>query len=250
MVIQLAVFLKDGLPLQTNGGNTDEHGLILDSLPQRLQGNISGYYCASDAAENCGTQCTDFKKIFIANIHNGWEARRSSIQRTFEKFGCEVSAEIGIAYGGLARHNLQNTPSIKEYHGIDPFIGGYDKSDEMSSFIARANASDTWAQAMLSYLGEFGCRFKLHHGLSTEVAKHFPDNSIDCLFIDGDHTYQGVKDDIAYYYHKIKFGGVFMFDDYGQPFPGVIKAVDAFTQHYNYTLVPINNMENYYVIKQ
>jgi len=45
-------------------------------------------------------------------------------------------------------------------------------------------------------------------------------------FIDGDHTYQGVKKDIEALRDAIVSGGYMCFHDYGPSFPGVVKAVD------------------------
>ena len=46
------------------------------------------------------------------------------------------------------------------------------------------------------------------------------------VFIDGDHTYQGVKKDIEALSGAIVPGGYICFHDYCSSFPGVIKAVD------------------------
>ena len=32
----------------------------------------------------------------------------------------------------------------------------------------------------------------------------FEDNSIDAIYIDGDHSYEGVKNDLELYYPKVK----------------------------------------------
>ena len=46
------------------------------------------------------------------------------------------------------------------------------------------------------------------------------------VFIDGDHTYQGVKKDIEALSGSVAKGGYMCFHDYCQSFPGVVKAVD------------------------
>lgn len=46
------------------------------------------------------------------------------------------------------------------------------------------------------------------------------------MFIDGDHTYQGVKKDIEALSGALASGGYICFHDYCSSFPGVIQAVD------------------------
>lgn len=49
---------------------------------------------------------------------------------------------------------------------------------------------------------------------SYEAADQVPDN-IDLLFVDGDHSYDGVKKDIDLYFPKLKSGGVVAMHDIG-----------------------------------
>jgi SAM-dependent methyltransferase len=61
-------------------------------------------------------------------------------------------------------------------------------------------------------------------GDSHEVFKQFVDSSIDFLFIDGDHSYKAVKEDIRLWLPKVKTGGIISGHDYDNP--DVKKAVD------------------------
>lgn len=65
-------------------------------------------------------------------------------------------------------------------------------------------------------------------GNSSDIAKKFKDNSIDFLFIDGDHTYSGVKRDLENWFPKIKSGGVIGGHDYSEASSGVKMAVDQY----------------------
>ena len=55
-------------------------------------------------------------------------------------------------------------------------------------------------------------------------------HTFDVAFIDGLHTYEGVKSDIALYKELVKpNGGMLIFNDYGsKAFPGVKKAVNEY----------------------
>lgn len=49
---------------------------------------------------------------------------------------------------------------------------------------------------------------------SEDGSKLFNDNSLDFVYIDANHTYQAVKDDIEYWYSKVKIGGLLLGHDY------------------------------------
>jgi hypothetical protein len=63
---------------------------------------------------------------------------------------------------------------------------------------------------------------------SAEAAMQIDDASLDCVFIDAEHTYEGVKRDIAIWLPKVRPGGWIGGHDYDNlpRFPGVRRAVD------------------------
>ena len=68
-----------------------------------------------------------------------------------------------------------------------------------------------------------------------EIANKFQDNSIDLIYIDGDHYYDEVKKDLLLWYPKVKKGGIFSGHDYSLSW-GVKKAVDELFK--NVTVIP------------
>ncbi len=71
---------------------------------------------------------------------------------------------------------------------------------------------------------------------STKASKLYADNSLDFVFIDANHSYKFVKDDINAWYPKVKKGGILAGHDYERRWPGVIQAVDEFMLENNYSL--------------
>jgi predicted O-methyltransferase YrrM len=69
---------------------------------------------------------------------------------------------------------------------------------------------------------------------SEEASSHFEDESLDFVYIDGDHTYNAVTLDLEKWYPKVKKGGLFYGHDYYWeknfilPRMDVKPAVDAF----------------------
>jgi hypothetical protein len=62
---------------------------------------------------------------------------------------------------------------------------------------------------------------------SIEAAADFKDESMDFIFVDGDHSYEGTLADCIAYYPKLKKGGFFCGHDYNS-IKAVADAVNAF----------------------
>ena len=63
---------------------------------------------------------------------------------------------------------------------------------------------------------------KVHIMPSCDLAARFDNDYFDFVFIDGDHSYEGVKKDIVSYWPKLKVGGIMGGDDYNNPLPGIV----------------------------
>ena len=64
---------------------------------------------------------------------------------------------------------------------------------------------------------------------STEASKLYEDNSLDFVFIDGDHSFSAVTDDIEHWLPKLKANGLIAGHDYTQEYiNSVVPAVDTF----------------------
>lgn len=61
---------------------------------------------------------------------------------------------------------------------------------------------------------------------NTEAVNHLKDSCIRFLFIDGDHTEEGVTKDIELFFPHLCKGAIVIFDDYFEGFPGLLQAVD------------------------
>jgi len=172
--------------------------------------------------------------------------------------------EVGVAWGAQTAYHLKNGMDfIDEYHVVDPFMAGYDPDDPMSQQFEKAapgsnpqQISDAMFQGMAMDLGRDGmylpgdnekidpppvCRLRMHHLKSVDGAKLFGDLSVDAVFIDGLHTYEGVMDDINAWMSKIKVGGSLIFNDFSSSKFGVNKAVWEVANKLNLKIKMIDN---------
>ncbi|MBS3648924.1 class I SAM-dependent methyltransferase [Pseudaminobacter sp. 19-2017] len=75
---------------------------------------------------------------------------------------------------------------------------------------------------------------ELHGGDPPEILSEFQDRYFDWIYIDGDHYYEAVKQDLEAAKSKLKAGGYLVFNDYsvwspiGMTHCGVARAVNEF----------------------
>ena len=74
-----------------------------------------------------------------------------------------------------------------------------------------------------------------HQGDGVEVLRQFPDEHFDWIYVDGDHSYSGVRRDAEIAVRKIKPAGVLFFNDYTM---GDHNVPEGF---YSYGVIPVVN---------
>jgi hypothetical protein len=135
-----------------------------------------------------------------------------------------IGVEIGVARAINAKRMLTRL-SIKKIYLIDPYlsfkIGNKNYHYSMTDFkIAKRN------------LRGFGNKIVWIWKKSKYAIDEIP-NNLDFVYIDGNHSYEYVKDDIESYFPKLKKGGVIGGDDFSASFTGVPKAVIEFAEKNN-----------------
>ena len=141
-----------------------------------------------------------------------------------------VGAEIGIWLGKMSYHLLKS--GLKLYM-VDNWKGvpgyGHKFSDE---------AQIINKQKALELTSQFDSRRIILHMDSKDASLMVPDKSLDFVFIDADHSYEGVKSDIKHWISKVKPGGWLGGHDYGNEnepnHEGVEKAVNEASQEYGF----------------
>lgn len=148
------------------------------------------------------------------------------VEGLIKKNGWRKGTELGVFRGDTFLHLLATCPDLSLV-GIDLWkpmpakarlVGGRSYADhDLEDYYERLKLR---AQA---YEGR-ACLVRMD---TVEAAAMVPDRSLDFVWIDADHTYKGVKTDIAAWRPKIRPGGTMLGHDYNEKdFPGVIKAVN------------------------
>jgi predicted O-methyltransferase YrrM len=146
---------------------------------------------------------------------------RIELARHFNQLGLRVGAEIGVS-GGINAENLcKEIPGLKLYC-IDSWEGergerGYQK-----------------ARIRLQKYDAIFIR-----KASMEAVNDFKDGSLDFVFIDANHNFDFVIEDITEWSKKVRTNGVVSGHDYYHSASGrigVIEAVDAYVNAYNIKL--------------
>jgi predicted O-methyltransferase YrrM len=128
--------------------------------------------------------------------------------------------ELG-AWLGKSSAYLCDKATSQEITIIDSFKG---TAEYIDSYYKLAKTNDIYEL----FLENMGSRnYNVIKATSKAASKKFANESLDVVFIDLDHSYKAVKEDIKLWLPKVKKGGFIAGDDYHENWKGVIQAVDA-----------------------
>ena len=144
-----------------------------------------------------------------------------------------IGIEIGVL-DGIHALDIMEALDIKKLYLIDPWeeYEGYAESQGNPRKTQRA--LNKRLEVAKKVLKKYGNKVEFVRGFSQNVVDKFKDKSIDFVYIDGNHQYEYVKQDIRLYLPKVKVGGWIGGDDYTNSSEtkreefGVFKAVKEF----------------------
>ncbi|MCB1079580.1 MAG: class I SAM-dependent methyltransferase [Verrucomicrobiae bacterium] len=139
--------------------------------------------------------------------------------------------EIGVQRATFSSMILETWGGAR-LHSVDPW-----RSFDDPSYVDKANAPDsvqeTIFQTAKQRLAKFGDRSVMVRATSAEAAPGFAEDSLDFVYIDAQHHYEAVREDLELWHPKVRPGGILAGHDYldgmvGGDLFGVKKAVDEF----------------------
>lgn len=134
--------------------------------------------------------------------------REQVLPEILNTIGAKRGVEIGVFKGQHSRSLLENWNGT--LYMIDPWRPLGDEYIDASN---HKNHQTAYAEAMDSIRG-FEDRGFMLRGLGEELVNIFADESLDFVYIDGNHAYDYVKQDMELWWPKLKKGGLFAGHDY------------------------------------
>lgn len=166
-----------------------------------------------------------------------------------------VGAEIGVWMGNTSKQFAKK--KLKELHLVDPWSvepyknnsehGSYEQYLERYHEITGGKTEKHFTDFYEDVYNKVLEKFKHHPEVliyrmtSDEWFEIQEDNSLDWIYIDGDHYHEGVVKDLENSLRVVKSGGMILGDDYpwGGRFgkPGVKSGVDEFVSRHKLKLI-------------
>lgn len=131
-----------------------------------------------------------------------------------------VGAEIGVDVGNNALCMLENMHTLKHLVLIDSYARPLYEPTTVPYVVACSRLKD--------YMQQDRVRFLIMD--SSFAAARIKDKSLDFVYVDGDHTFEGCLNDMELYWPKIKDGGCMAGHDYNME--EVKHAVAVFCDRY------------------
>ena len=138
--------------------------------------------------------------------------RRASVLRAIPKGA--ICAEIGVWKGDFSER-IRATAQPRALHLVDPwrFVAAYPQRWYGG---AAARNQDDMDRLYQDVLGRFAgdSDVTIHRMDSRRAARRLAGTTFDWVYIDGDHSYEAVRDDLQAWAPRIRPGGVLAGDDY------------------------------------
>ena len=156
-----------------------------------------------------------------------------------------IIGEVGVFKGEFAKflHSLNPQKLIL----FDLFQGDTASGDQDGNNVQYANLDDEYKN--ISNWALTQQNIVLEKGDSSLMLFNYPNEFFDMIYLDGDHSYEGVRKDLEQAILKVKKGGWIMGHDYEMNMAkaktrwsfGVSRAVNEFCQNYKQTIFAKGN---------
>ena len=147
----------------------------------------------------------------IRKINDKSKDRFTFCAELINEFNLKKVAELGVYRGDFAKEILKKCPIIDEYTMIDPWRNLFEwnkpankDNDTFEGFFQETMQKTDFAKE----------KRKVLRGKTTEIIDEIKDESLDFVYIDGDHTLKGITIDLINLWPKIKKNGFIVGDDF------------------------------------
>lgn len=147
-----------------------------------------------------------------------------------------VGAEVGVRAGTNAIYLLDNL-NLKKLYLVDNFKeyvdtdGVYPQKLQDEIFVKLVDIMEA-----ISLFREFEGKIEIVKMDSLRAADKMENGSLDFVYIDANHSYEYIKEDLNAWKDKVKAGGIIGGHDYNYPGTQTKKAIDEFAIRNKYNL--------------
>lgn len=148
---------------------------------------------------------------------------RTELAKYFAELGFKNGAEVGACFGYYSKILCDNIPGLS--------LLAIDSWENQENARRERTRNKSGEQATRELLEPYNAIILKSD--SVEASEGIEDESLDFVFIDADHTYEGVKRDIEAWAPKVRPGGIVSGHDYyvfASGEDGVIRAVDEYVK--------------------
>lgn len=160
--------------------------------------------------------------------------RKIAISKLITEYDLKKGAELGVFRGETFKY-------LVESHS-DLYLIGVDAYKEMPENIGKGGGKEAYInhtspdglmwnhekdyKNIMEFCSRYSDRTQFIRDLTEPASKLVDDNSLDFVFIDADHSEEGVTNDINNWGPKVKSGGFIIGHDYSKGWPSVVAAVN------------------------
>ncbi len=138
-----------------------------------------------------------------------------------EQLCIRTMVEVGVLHGALSTAILANCSQIENYYLVDawqPFTSQSSDTQEIW---------DKRYSDVRSKMKQYADKARIIKLTSIEAVALFEPESVDLVYIDANHSFEHVDEDIKAWWPKIRPTGYLAGHDMSERWPGVLKAVEA-----------------------
>jgi len=155
---------------------------------------------------------------------------REDLSALFCELGYKVGAEIGVESGRFSKSLCENNPGVKHY-AVDAWQAYKGYRDHVNQ-----EKLDRFKRDAEIRLAEYNCT--IIQAFSLDAVKQFENNSLDYVYIDGNHDFQNCCNDIVEWGKKVRPGGIISGHDFdphrkGKSYIHVNECVTAYCLAYD-----------------
>jgi lipopolysaccharide biosynthesis glycosyltransferase len=200
----------------------------------RKNNNITSPLIQTDYTEHYWIKTTPTIKLF--------DTRNEMIKHYCDTIVSPKIVEIGVFRGDFLDYIFKNCNS-GSIDAVDLFEGITCSGDVDGNDVVHYDVGKSYLELIEKY--KENPNIRIHKSNSIHFLQNQENNSFDIIYIDGDHSYEGVKHDLTNALSKIKKNGYIMGHDYEMNMTkaknnydfGVKQAVDEFCITYNQKII-------------